>query len=479
LTKSQYLDQLNEDDIIELLTVLFCDSSYVEACIVIEKLLAINADNDEYNTCFADILEELGRYEEAEKYYRIALRINPRYDDAYNNYGMMLFHKLHRVSDAEQQYRKCLSITPMHQVCHTNYAKLLQHTSRYKEAEYHFKQCLAVNEANVNCQHYYGVFLYELGRWSEAKYHLKKAIELNDCASYRYNLGKLLCDLKEFHEAEEQFQQCLKTEPENVPFNFEYALFLAFDLKDVRRSIQYFVKAYTLEPHNTCIQQKYDEIAGIVAEHGLGAVKRRRSSARMGGVKRQKRTIVEYKEEDAQNDALLSESPTQTEFARFLLGNLSVGSCMNEYLKTFKQLQLNDVRCLKYMDIKTLMNDVNMNGIHAKIMMSQIEKFKQENIKFSQWLSSIALQEYMSIFEQNGIVTFESFYHHITTSADLILLLGDRNAFDVELIWQSCPRCVRHQSVSNGVVENGNNESDGAAETEPPHPQIEGKQNEQ
>ena len=57
-----HLDNSTEEEMIELLQLLFCQSLPVEACSVIEKLLSSAPDNDEYNTCMGDILEELGRY---------------------------------------------------------------------------------------------------------------------------------------------------------------------------------------------------------------------------------------------------------------------------------------------------------------------------------------------------------------------------------------------------------------------------------
>ena len=109
------------------------------------------------------------------------------------------------------------------------------------------------------------------------------------------------------------------------------------------------------------------------------------------------------------------------------------------------------------MQSDTLIKDVSMNKIHVEIMINKIDKFKQENAKFIQWLSSIALNEYYSIFEQNGIMTFESFYHHIHSNSDLIQLLGDRNAFDVELLWNSLPKIIRQNSHS---LDDRNDEDD-------------------
>ena len=92
-------------------------------------------------------------------WYRVALRLNPRYADTHNNYGMML----HRHEDAEREFVACLRLKPAHQICHTNYAQLLQRTGRYKQAEQHFKRAIEIDEEDGRCQHHYGVMLRELG----------------------------------------------------------------------------------------------------------------------------------------------------------------------------------------------------------------------------------------------------------------------------------------------------------------------------
>ncbi len=228
-----------EDNLIDLLIKLFCDSLFIESCLVLINPIVINKSN-EYNTYFGDTLEELGRYSEAEKYYVNAFSINPYYDDAHNNSAMILHHKLNRFSEAEMQYKKCLNINNLHQVCYTNYVKLLQYLN--------FKKCL--------------ILIMIMECLFESKYHLKKLTELNKpFPSYDYNYAKLLCDLKEYDSSNEQFKLCLKCEPSNALFNYEYGLFLAFDLQNIKLSIKHCVNAYILDPLNEQIeQQKYNEI---------------------------------------------------------------------------------------------------------------------------------------------------------------------------------------------------------------------------
>jgi len=447
LSKAEYLDHSSEEEMIELLQLLFCQSLPVEACSVIEKLLSNAPDNDEYNTCMGDILEELGRYKDSEKFYRRALELNPNYADVHNNYGMLLQSKLNRVDEAEAQYRECLKINAEHQVCLANYGKLLQSTGRYLEAEMRFKKCLSLNERNANCQHHFGVMLYDVGRWTEAKFHLSKAIELSkdQNASFHYNFGRLLCDMKEFGAARRHFERCLELEADNAAFNFEFGTFLAFDVGDIASSIQYLMRAYVLDPHTAAHVKMHEEITRIVADHGLSKPRRRRSSARIGSMNHSNAvTVVEYKEEDAVDGD--GQSPCQSEFARFLRDNFSFGHCLSAYLERFKAAGLNDIRFLAAFDKETLIKDVKMSGVHAKSMMSKIDLFKDDNAEFISWLDSIELHEYYTVFEGEGILTFPQFYAVIQCKADLIRIMGDRNQFDIQLLWKSVPKFVRQSS---------------------------------
>lgn len=125
MNKTEYLENSSEEELVELIQVLFCQSLPVEACSVIEKLLSTSPDNDEYNCCMSfhapcsmqvnvrqlslilpqgmgDVLEELGRYTDSERFYQRALALNPEYADVHNNYGVMLYtdeHSMDLVSD--------------------------------------------------------------------------------------------------------------------------------------------------------------------------------------------------------------------------------------------------------------------------------------------------------------------------------------------------------------------------------------------
>jgi len=357
---------------------------------------------------------------------------------------------LQRIEEAERQYVECLAIDRQHAVCLANFGQLMQQTARYKEAEQYFKRCLAINDENANCQHHFAVLLSAVGRWTESRFHFSRAIALSNGqrASYHFNFGKLLVELKEFGAAKEHFSECIELEPENAAFLYEFALFLAFEVDDVAQSVAYFVRAYRCDPLHPDIARKYDEIAGIVTAHGLRKERRRKSSARgpatNGSVRRN--TVIEYKEEE--HDPLSSDdSPCQAEFARFLRDVLSssIGAA-TLYLERFRASELNDIRYLSAMDSDTLTKDVAMAPVHAKVVMARIAQFQEHNAEFIEWLRSLRLHEYYATFEGAAILTFSHFYKKVDDVADLLRILGDRNHFDAHLLWKALPKFKRRDA---------------------------------
>jgi tetratricopeptide (TPR) repeat protein len=84
------------------------------------------------------LLKELNRYEEAEKEYKEALRINP--DDALAHYNLgVLLYELKRYDEAEKEYREALRINPDYAEAHGNLGILLKNLNRKDEAKKEFE----------------------------------------------------------------------------------------------------------------------------------------------------------------------------------------------------------------------------------------------------------------------------------------------------------------------------------------------------
>ena len=97
--------------------------------------LEIEPQNIEVRFSYAHLLEENGRFEDAEKEkYQKVTEAKPEYVEAYVHYGNLL-RKTSRANDAEAQYRKAISVNPRDFSAHFSYATLLEEQNRLEEAE--------------------------------------------------------------------------------------------------------------------------------------------------------------------------------------------------------------------------------------------------------------------------------------------------------------------------------------------------------
>jgi tetratricopeptide (TPR) repeat protein len=80
--------------------------------------------------------------EEAEKYFRETIRINPNFADAHNNLGIILemYHK--KYDEAIYQYRQELKIKPDNSGVHYNLAIALAAKGERQEAIKHFQRAI-------------------------------------------------------------------------------------------------------------------------------------------------------------------------------------------------------------------------------------------------------------------------------------------------------------------------------------------------
>ncbi|PKP56543.1 MAG: hypothetical protein CVT88_10080, partial [Candidatus Altiarchaeales archaeon HGW-Altiarchaeales-1] len=149
-----------------------------------------------------NLFYNLNEFEEAEKEYRKAIRINPNYAGAHNNLGLLL-QNLKRYKEAEKEYREAIRINPNLAGAHYNLGRLLQNLKRYEEAEKEYKEAIRINPNLADAHNNLGVLLQNLKRYEEAEKEYREAIRLNpDYAGAHNNLGVLLQNLKRYEEAE-------------------------------------------------------------------------------------------------------------------------------------------------------------------------------------------------------------------------------------------------------------------------------------
>jgi tetratricopeptide (TPR) repeat protein len=121
-------------------------------------------------------LSALGRYDEAERYFRRSLA---GLDDATTHYNLgLLMATGGRLDEAEREYRRALAIDPAHRDARGNLAPLLVRMGRVNQAIGELRRLVADDPENAAALTNLGVVLMEQGRTAEARQYLEKALEI-------------------------------------------------------------------------------------------------------------------------------------------------------------------------------------------------------------------------------------------------------------------------------------------------------------
>ncbi|CAD6490910.1 MAG: Tetratricopeptide repeat protein [Candidatus Argoarchaeum ethanivorans] len=145
-------------------------------------------------------------YNEAIKYLKEAIRINPDDAEAHNNLGLLL-KDLKRFNEAEKEYREAIQINPYLAEAHGNLGILLYNLKRFDEAEKEWREAIRINSDYAWSHYNLGILLYNLKRFDEAEKEWREAIRINsDFAEAHGNLGILLSETERPEEAVKELE---------------------------------------------------------------------------------------------------------------------------------------------------------------------------------------------------------------------------------------------------------------------------------
>ena len=160
-----------------------------------------------------NVLDDLGRREEALDSYNKALEINPGCDKAYCNRGIVL-KKLERKREALSSYEKALEINPANDAAHYNRGHILDDLGRKEEALESYGKALEINPGDHAACYNRGNILNDLGRKKEALESYDKALEINPDYDKAYcNRGIVLKSFGRKEEALSSYDRALEINP--------------------------------------------------------------------------------------------------------------------------------------------------------------------------------------------------------------------------------------------------------------------------
>ncbi|HSA10026.1 MAG TPA: tetratricopeptide repeat protein [Candidatus Paceibacterota bacterium] len=156
-----------------------------------------------------------GRTSEAMENYRMALKINPAYEDALNNLGYALAGQK-KFAEAVPLYEAALRVRPNHAEVHNNLGNALSELGRIDEAIQHYRIVLEQKPEHADAHNNLGIALAMKGKLDEAVPHFYAAIRYKpNYASAHSNLGNALAVQHKLDEAIKEYQTALRLKPED------------------------------------------------------------------------------------------------------------------------------------------------------------------------------------------------------------------------------------------------------------------------
>jgi tetratricopeptide (TPR) repeat protein len=215
---------------------------------------------------------ELGRFAEAERHYRRALAIVPRYAPAYTNLGA-LYRAQGREAAAIAAYRRALAIDPTHRAAHFNLGNALLAVGRPAEAVGHFEHAVRLDPTSAEALTNLGIALASIGRLAEAADRFREAIRVDPrSAQAHYNLGHVLETLGELDGAVAQFREAVRVGPEFFPARYDLGRVL-LARGELAEALAHLRQAVALDPRSAAARNNLGvalaatgDLAAAVAE---------------------------------------------------------------------------------------------------------------------------------------------------------------------------------------------------------------------
>ena len=196
---------------------------------LLARTLSVTEKNFMMQYNMAHLLAENGKTEEAKRYYREAISINPVYGNAHNNLGRLLEQE-EDYDGAIHHYRKALESSPNRVRTIRNLALSLAKRGDHEAAEQQFNLALEyVDNAEDESEMHFnlGVVAMHQGNTVKESEHFRRAVQARpDYFDAQLNLGAALFSLGALNDAIHHMREACRLRPDSAlaSNNLEHAL---------------------------------------------------------------------------------------------------------------------------------------------------------------------------------------------------------------------------------------------------------------
>jgi tetratricopeptide (TPR) repeat protein len=164
-----------------------------------------------------DEFRKQGEYENAIRWYRRALDINPNNAAVHVNWGTSLL-SLGKAEEAKTRFVRAIELNPGLPEAHCGLGMVLRQQNRSSEAADAYREALRRKPDFAAARLHLGGLLLDLGRFDQAQEHLFEAVRLDPGDPFaRFNLGVAYARQEKLKEAVAHFTRAIEREPNFVP----------------------------------------------------------------------------------------------------------------------------------------------------------------------------------------------------------------------------------------------------------------------
>jgi len=252
--------------IVILATVTWVQSSYWTNPVAMwGHVLAVTSDNYRAHTLYGKALWAEGRRAEALVHYKKVadevVLIGPLHSEIQSLLGNALLD-LGRAEEAVRYFEESLRVMPDNQPTHNGLGIALAAVGRFDEAIAHYQRALELRPEDPLAHNGLGSALDDLGRVDEAIVHYHKALEFDsEFPAAHNNLAAAFVRQGRIEEAISEMRAALEFESGNPDYHYNYAI-LINQQGDIEQAVRHLEQALELDPQNQVARQALESLRG-------------------------------------------------------------------------------------------------------------------------------------------------------------------------------------------------------------------------
>ncbi len=217
------LDSEHDEALFMMSLIALAGAALHDAEIHLRRALTLR-EHPAYAANLGVLLQDTGRAEEAQSWFRRALELAPEDANTLCNLANLLKDE-GRMAEAEVLYRRVIALDPGGTPAWNNLGILLWKQGRLADAADCLRRALALDPAMADAHGNLGIVQKELGQFGEAEDGYRRALELDpQSARMHSNLGLLYQETNRQQEAQQAFERALELQPDYALARYNLSL---------------------------------------------------------------------------------------------------------------------------------------------------------------------------------------------------------------------------------------------------------------